>query len=49
MHSEKTDEHKNNKATPTGAIPAYLMDREGVSRSKILSNTIKQKKKGKSG
>mmetsp|Transcript_32731 Transcript_32731/g.52385 ORF Transcript_32731/g.52385 Transcript_32731/m.52385 type:complete len:261 (+) Transcript_32731:55-837(+) len=49
MHGEKTDEHKNDKATPKGAIPAYLMDREGVSRSKVLSNTIKQKRKEKAG
>ena len=31
------------------AIPAYLMDREGVSRSKVLSNTVKQKRKEKAG
>merc|ERR1711871_1353600 len=31
------------------ALPAYLMDREGVSRSKVLSNTVKQKRKEKAG
>merc|ERR1711981_93118 len=32
-----------------GAKPAYLLDREEVNRSKILSNTIKQKRKEKAG
>lgn len=45
--SNKT--RKNNDDIPDGAIPHYLMDREGISRSKILSNTIKQKRKEKAG
>jgi len=49
MHQEKPDKHKNNNAIPQGAIPAYLLEREGVTRSKILSNTIKQKRKEKAG
>eukprot|EP00919_Chromeraceae_sp_WS-2016_P051990 GHVR01123201.1.p1 GENE.GHVR01123201.1~~GHVR01123201.1.p1 ORF type:complete len:263 (+),score=40.41 GHVR01123201.1:31-819(+) len=32
-----------------GAIPAYLLDRETVSRTKILSNMVKQKRKEKAG
>jgi len=32
-----------------GAIPAYLLDREQTSRAKVLSNTIKQKRKEKAG
>jgi ribosome biogenesis protein NSA2 len=32
-----------------GAVPAYLLDREGVSRAKVLSNMIKQKRKEKAG
>ena len=32
-----------------GAVPAYLLDREGVSRAKVLSNTVKQKRKEKTG
>lgn len=32
-----------------GPIPAYLMDREEQSRSKVLSNMIKQKRKEKAG
>jgi ribosome biogenesis protein NSA2 len=31
------------------ALPSYLLDREEVSRSKILSNTVKQKRKEKAG
>lgn len=34
---------------PKGAVPAYLLDREGVSRAKVLSNTIKEKRKEKAG
>ena len=30
-----------------GAVPAYLLDREQQSRSKVLSNTVKQKRKEK--
>lgn len=30
-----------------GAVPAYLLDRENVTRAKILSNTVKQKRKEK--
>jgi ribosome biogenesis protein NSA2 len=35
--------------TSVDAVPAYLLDREGVSRAKILSNTVKQKRKEKAG
>ena len=42
INKETTDKHKNNDSIPDGAVPAYLLDREGVSRSKVLSNTIKQ-------
>ena len=34
---------------PDGAVPAYLLDREGQSRAKVLSNMIKQKRKEKAG
>jgi len=49
MHQEKTTKHKNEDAVPAGAIPTYLLEREGVSRAKILSNTIKQKRKERAG
>jgi len=48
-HEERDNKHKNEDAVPDGAIPAYLLDREGVSRAKVLSNTIKQKRKEKAG
>jgi hypothetical protein len=31
------------------ALPTYLLDRDETNRSKILSNTIKQKRKEKAG
>ncbi|CAD7670966.1 unnamed protein product [Nyctereutes procyonoides] len=40
---------KNDEKTPQGAVPAYLLDREGQSRAKVLSNMIKQKRKEKAG
>ncbi|KAK8809742.1 hypothetical protein WA158_000685 [Blastocystis sp. Blastoise] len=49
MHEERTNKHADVDASPEGAIPAYLIDREGVSRAKILSNTVKQKRKEKAG
>ena len=32
---------------PEGAVPPYLLDREGQTRAKVLSNMIKQKRKEK--
>merc|ERR1711935_991531 len=31
------------------AVPAYLLEREGMSHAKVLSNSIKQKRKEKAG
>lgn len=44
-HEEK--ETKQRQEVPEGAVPAYLLDREKQSRAKVLSNTIKQKRKEK--
>jgi ribosome biogenesis protein NSA2 len=44
-HEEK--ETKQREEIPEGALPTYLLDREKQSRAKILSNTIKQKRKEK--
>lgn len=49
MHEERNNKHKNEDAVPEGSVPAYLLDREGVSRAKVLSNTVKQKRKEKAG
>ena len=49
MHDERTNKHKDADAVPDGAVPAYLLDREGEKRAKVLSNMIKQKRKEKAG
>lgn len=49
MHEERDNKHKSAEANPDGAIPSYLMDRETVNRSKVLSNSVKQKRKEKAG
>ncbi|PHJ17645.1 ribosome biogenesis protein nsa2 [Cystoisospora suis] len=46
---EKDAKIKAPEESPDGAIPAYLLDREGVKRTKVLSNMIKQKRKEKAG
>ncbi|XP_068104638.1 ribosome biogenesis protein NSA2 homolog [Hyperolius riggenbachi] len=49
MHEKRNTKQKNDEKTPEGAVPAYLLDREGQSRAKVLSNMIKQKRKEKAG
>lgn len=49
MHNERSNKHATEDSVPTGAVPTYLLDREGVSRAKVLSNTVKQKRKEKAG
>lgn len=49
MHQEGSNKHANDDKVTDGAVPAYLLDRENVSRAKILSNTVKQKRKEKAG
>ena len=49
MHQERENKHADKDAMPDGAVPAYLLDRDGVSRAKVLSNMIKQKRKEKAG
>jgi len=47
-NEEREVEHK--RAGPAGgALPAYLLDREETARAKVLSNTVKQKRKEKAG
>lgn len=46
---EEHDQRNTNKDNNEGAVPAYLLDRETATRSKILSNTVKQKRKEKAG
>ena len=49
LHQEGSKKQRNDDAVQEGALPAYLLDREEISRSKILSNTVKQKRKEKAG
>ena len=35
MHEEKKNKQKKEDAMPEGAVPPYLLDREGVSRAKV--------------
>ncbi|OEH78450.1 TGF-beta-inducible nuclear protein [Cyclospora cayetanensis] len=49
QHEEKDAKQKEPEAVPEGAVPSYLLDREGVSRTKVLTNMIKQKRKEKAG
>eukprot|EP01040_Poterioochromonas_malhamensis_P003877 gene3877-4144_t len=49
QHQENSVKQNSDKEASAGAVPAYLLDRENVTRSKILSNTVKQKRKEKAG
>ena len=48
-HEEKDATVKQEKKPDEGAVPAYLLDRNEVNRTKVLSNMIKQKRKEKAG
>ena len=48
-HEEKEATVKDEKEKTDGAVPAYLLDRNEVNRTKVLSNMIKQKRKEKAG
>lgn len=48
-HEEKDATVETPKTKEEGAIPAYLLDRNEVNRTKVLSNMIKQKRKEKAG
>ncbi|KAJ3683716.1 hypothetical protein LUZ60_013943 [Juncus effusus] len=49
MHDESSSRRKVDDNVQEGAKPAYLLDRNETTRAKILSNTIKQKRKEKAG
>eukprot|EP01012_Entosiphon_sulcatum_P057150 TRINITY_DN80882_c0_g1_i1.p2 TRINITY_DN80882_c0_g1~~TRINITY_DN80882_c0_g1_i1.p2 ORF type:complete len:270 (-),score=59.52 TRINITY_DN80882_c0_g1_i1:54-836(-) len=48
-HEEKKTNAPHPEEGPKNAVPAYLMDRKLADRQKILSNTVKQKRKDKVG
>lgn len=49
QHFERDATRVDSEAVPDGALPAYLLDRDATTRSKVLSNTLKQKRKEKGG
>ncbi|CAO3599716.1 unnamed protein product [Absidia cylindrospora] len=49
QHEEKNAKQKSADAIPEGAVPTYLLDREGEDWAKVLSNMVKQKRKEKAG
>jgi len=48
-HEQKEAKVTDKQAPQEGALPAYLLDRNEVNRTKVLSNMIKQKRKEKAG
>lgn len=49
MHEESSSRRKVDDDVQDGAVPAYLLDRDATTRAKVLSNTVKQKRKEKAG
>jgi ribosome biogenesis protein NSA2 len=49
MHNESIHKKKVDAPKDGSALPAYLLDREVVTRAKVLSNSLKQKRKEKAG
>ena len=47
-HEEKKTDVVND-TVKENALPAYLLDRDNVHSSKVLSNMIKEKRKEKAG
>src|ERR1700753_3379549 len=46
-HDERNVKQADSSATPDGALPTFLLDREGQKDAKALSSAIKQKRKDK--
>ena len=49
QHEEGQGKKKKEQKQEEGAMPAYLLDREEQARTKMLANTIKQKRQEKAG
>lgn len=45
-HEQKRSKKKNEEKVAEGSVPSYLLDRENQTRAKVLSNMLKQKRKG---
>eukprot|EP01111_Echinosteliopsis_oligospora_P012849 TRINITY_DN445_c0_g1_i1.p1 TRINITY_DN445_c0_g1~~TRINITY_DN445_c0_g1_i1.p1 ORF type:complete len:260 (-),score=56.11 TRINITY_DN445_c0_g1_i1:21-800(-) len=48
IHQERTNKRVNEEVKE-GAVPSYLLDREQTNRAKVLSNSVKQRRKEKAG
>jgi ribosome biogenesis protein NSA2 len=49
-HEEKQSKQRNvTEGGPKSAVPGFLMDRSEADRAKVLSNSLKQKRKEKAG
>lgn len=46
-HDERNVKQSDAASTPDGALPTYLLDREGQKDAKALSSALKQKRKDK--
>jgi ribosome biogenesis protein NSA2 len=46
-HDERNVKQKDSSSVPEGALPTFLLDREGQRDAKALSTAIKQKRKDK--
>lgn len=46
-HDERNVKQKDSSSVPDGALPTYLLDREGQKDAKALSSAIKEKRKDK--
>ena len=46
-HDERNTKQKDSEAKPDGALPTFLLDREGQKDAKAMSSAIKQKRKDK--
>lgn len=49
MHEERQTRQKAPESRLDGPVPRYILDREEQTRAKVLSNTVKQKRKEKAG
>lgn len=49
MHEQGEKRNRKEQGIPQNAVPAYLLERDQVDRAKILSNSVKQKRKEKAG
>ena len=49
MHEQRDAKVRDGEAVAEGAIPAYLMDRAGENKAKMLSSMVKQQRKEKAG